>query len=726
VAAEWCYTRLHSGMASTEQSRFIRFGSFEVDPAAGKLSKSGLKIRVQQQPFQILIALLERPGEVVSREELRTKLWPADTFVDFDHGLNAAIRRLRDALGDSAETPIFVETVARRGYRFIAPVNGGSAASGDAIVAAPEQSRSFFLTKRTALAGLAPIVIVVLVWAMWRYPLRRTNAIEHKLTSNSSENNVSSASISPDGKYLAYTDNTGVYLKLIRTGETHAVTLPPNFFAHVDSWFPDGSHLLVSRMEPPGKASLWSISVFGGSPRLLANDALGGSVSPDGARVAFHRADLTYEGWFGREVWIMRSDGTDAIKVAADRSSLVGTPTWSPDGKRIAYVRTALAYNSPARSVEVNEWENASAQSLFSDSRLTPALHWLSDGRLVYALNTEQTAGPGDSSLWTVRLQQAGNISAVPKRLTQGSGSITQVTGSADGKVLVCLREHWSPSIYIGTLAVGGKTLLAHKRLTLDESASVPTAWTPDSTAVLFDSNRNGTSEIFKQPTDQPLAENLVTANEQLSQPRLTPDGTEILYLSTPKSPNSETLSSLLAIPIGGGTPRLVLKDVGIFAVECARLPSRICLYSISKGNTRETFRFDVRSGKGPGAPQIDPEGFWSLSPDGSQRAFVAVGSNQGTIQLRSTSSSKSRDVLVKGWNGLMHIDWSADGSSLLVGWHHQQRDSALLRVTLDGKVSVLLRSGNFIGYAIPSPDGRLLAILEVSPTKNVWQVVDF
>jgi Tol biopolymer transport system component len=170
----------------------------------------------------------------------------------------------------------------------------------------------------------------------------------------------------------------------------------------------------------------------------------------------------------------------------------------------------------------------------------------------------------------------------------------------------------------------------------------------------------------------------------------------------------------------------LVLKDVGIFAVECARSPSTICLYSISKGNIRETFHFDVRGGKSPVAPQVDPEGFWSLSPDGSQRAFVAIGSNQRTIQLRSTSSNESRDLVVKGWNGLMHIDWSADGRSLLVGWHYQPRESALLRIALDGKVSVLLHSSNFIGYAAPSPDGRSLALLEVSPTKNVWQIVDF
>jgi DNA-binding winged helix-turn-helix (wHTH) protein len=93
---------------------------------------NGSRVRLQDQPFQILISLLERPGEVITREELRSRLWPADTFVDFDHSLNAAVRRLRDALGDSADTPRFVETVARRGYRFIAPISkplGGASAT---------------------------------------------------------------------------------------------------------------------------------------------------------------------------------------------------------------------------------------------------------------------------------------------------------------------------------------------------------------------------------------------------------------------------------------------------------------------------------------------------------------------------------------------------------------------------------------------------------------------
>jgi len=110
-----------------QASRVLQFGAFEVDLRAGELRKSGARIKLQEQPFQILVMLLERPGDVLTREELRQKLWPADTFVDFDNGLNTAIKKLRDTLGDSADSPRFIETLPKRGYRFIYPVNGARA-----------------------------------------------------------------------------------------------------------------------------------------------------------------------------------------------------------------------------------------------------------------------------------------------------------------------------------------------------------------------------------------------------------------------------------------------------------------------------------------------------------------------------------------------------------------------------------------------------------------------
>ena len=103
--------------------KVVRFGVFEVDIGARELRKQGLRLRLQEQPFQVLTALVERAGEVVTREELVRRLWPDSTFVDFDRGLNAAVPRLRQVLSDSAESPRYVETVARRGYRLIAPVH---------------------------------------------------------------------------------------------------------------------------------------------------------------------------------------------------------------------------------------------------------------------------------------------------------------------------------------------------------------------------------------------------------------------------------------------------------------------------------------------------------------------------------------------------------------------------------------------------------------------------
>src|SRR5258708_8615880 len=97
----------------------VRFGTFELELQTGELRHAGQKVKLQEQPFQVLAALLENPGKIVTREELRSKLWPEDTFVEFDHSLNAAIKRLRDALGESADAPVFIETLARRGYRFI-------------------------------------------------------------------------------------------------------------------------------------------------------------------------------------------------------------------------------------------------------------------------------------------------------------------------------------------------------------------------------------------------------------------------------------------------------------------------------------------------------------------------------------------------------------------------------------------------------------------------------
>ncbi len=204
-------------------ARTIQFGIFEIDLRAGELRRNGSKVKLQEQPFQILTMLLARPGEIVTREELQRKLWPTDTFVDFDHSLNAAIRRLRDALGDSAENPRFVETVSRRGYRFLIPINV-PVNRASAVWARPVPS-STANPKHGRMIAVAGVLLVGIFagWMISRWRVHPVEIRQRRLTANPEEGPVTGASISPNGRYLAFSDNTGFYLREIDSGETHSL-----------------------------------------------------------------------------------------------------------------------------------------------------------------------------------------------------------------------------------------------------------------------------------------------------------------------------------------------------------------------------------------------------------------------------------------------------------------------------------------------------------------------
>src|SRR6185295_15022444 len=312
------------------------FGVFELDPSAKELRKQGMRIRLQGQPVEILTLLLERPGELITREELQKKLWPADTFVDFEQGLNSAMKRLRAALDDDAESPHFIETLPRHGYRFIGSVNG----SGQTLTAeaGPPASQIARWLRFPWSALAASVVLAALVlWSVWRTgPLPPKILKQKQLTSSSVGNAVTSGAISPDGKYLAYADPLGMHVQLIANGDTQAVPQPESLEANaawtIASWLPDGTSFLANATVPGGSTSIWMVSLLGRAPRKIRDDATAWSVSPEGSQIAF----TAVPGLVGsREIWLMTKEGEQARKLyaATDENSGFARVAWSPDGK---------------------------------------------------------------------------------------------------------------------------------------------------------------------------------------------------------------------------------------------------------------------------------------------------------------------------------------------------------------------------------------------------------
>ena len=257
---------------------FIRFGLFELDLAAGQLTRQGVKLRLPQQPLQLLVILLERPGEILTRDELRQRLWPSDVFVDFDHGLNKSIQKLRDALGDSAASPRYIETIPRVGYRFIAPVSGNklapvivesAPASTPATQVGPPKPGWWMLI----VAGAAVCAVAGLYLSSRPHP-----AVVRYTRLTDFTDSAGSPALSPDGKILAFirggdsfVSADAVYVKMLPNGEPRLLTADDRLKYGL-AFSPDGSQIAYTVMQDPTFATV-TISALGGDPHLVLTNA---------------------------------------------------------------------------------------------------------------------------------------------------------------------------------------------------------------------------------------------------------------------------------------------------------------------------------------------------------------------------------------------------------------------------------------------------------------------
>lgn len=405
-------------------ARRVQFGIFEADLKSGELRRSGVRVRLQSQPFKLLAALLETPGEVISREALQQQLWDPDTTVDFDHSLGIAVNKLRDALGDHAENPRFVETLAKRGYRFIAPVKlldtaaGVQAAEAAAHPAAAEPRRSGAFLWRWTAAALACVCAALLLFLWLRPPVRRPYRVEQVTYSGrvlANDLDVESfSSSSSDGARIYFSQmdngNQDLAVALAANGETSLVHLPSEIGDPlIGSLAPDGSKLVIhSHLEAEPEQPLWIVPTLGGDarqvPNVLAHDA---TWMPDGRRLLIAN---------GNELTIVGADGSDP-------HNLVATPglpfwlRWSPDGRRLRFT-----LRDPKRQT-TQLWEvNADGSHLhpllpgWSQPASECCGDWTSDGEdYVFQSSHDEHYG-----IWALRERPWFLADREPRQITNG------------------------------------------------------------------------------------------------------------------------------------------------------------------------------------------------------------------------------------------------------------------------------------------------------------------
>jgi DNA-binding winged helix-turn-helix (wHTH) protein/Tol biopolymer transport system component len=728
-------------------SRYI-FGPFELDPEARLLRRDGEPIPLAGKTLDTLVVLVENRGRLVDKEELLSRVW-AGSVVE-EANLTQTIFTVRKILGDSPKNHHYIATVAGRGYQFVAPVTE-SIARTEPAGSEPKESHWERLkplrrnrASQLAAAGITLAMLAAGI-ALWRsFAVRphfgetskgQATFKESPLTANPDDTPVTSSAISPDGKLLAYSDPTGLYVRHVDGGETHPVPVSPDFEAQVESWFPDGIHLLVSKIEKgEGTPGLWKLSIMGGSPQMLCGGGESASLSPGGSQIVFVKHTSP-----GEEVWLVQSDGSGARRIIRSGEDSFSRAAWSPDGEHFAYARTKTRYyafrRAPDTQIEVFDLARGTS-TLVQDTgprgvpRGGAAVAWLPDGSLLYSVREPQP-NQQDTNLWSIALDSSRTRALrSPVRVTSGKGIAVQLSFSNDGTRLALRRHNPQPDIYVADLNARGKSLGVLRRLTLDQRLDYAMDWTPDSKSVIFYSNRDGPFHIFKQSIDATQPDLLVSGSDDLYAPRMAPGGKSVIYVVRAKPGADTDNSKIMQVPLAGGPPRLILEVPQLWDVECPRTPGARCIYVQTvavEGQTRlKFFSFRPETGEHKELPAIEAKvdnPNFIFSHDGQYVAWQCgrPNSDQFGFRIASMNSDWMRFVAVPHWSDLYGIDWSADSKALWVCARDSRGNSKLINVGLDGSSNTVLSGPNLsLEWVISSFDGRHLAIVKNSNSSNV------
>jgi eukaryotic-like serine/threonine-protein kinase len=588
-----------------------------------------------------------------------------------------------------------------------------------------------FVRRLLQMAGVViTVTALILGYRSWHDRPPQGNLSLRQLTSSSGENFVEYAAISPDGKYLVYLEKGGAFfLSSIETGETR-VLVPASGDVFPQSWFPDGTQLLVTRWQD---SSLWKVSVLTGKLTKLQDNAPAAAVSPDGTHILY--MDTT-----SHEFWIMGPDGD-----AAHRIMVVDPPdelmdfTWAPTGKRFAYFISRHRSDTDTKRdtlIESRDLEGKQQPTaIVSNAQLAGGgLCWLPDGRLLYSM-TELPPNDKDSNLWSVNIDPVtGKVRRGPERLTNWAGfRTTDITATADGKRLSFVRSQLHTNIYIAPIVVGEKSGIGEvTRLTSDTGARSIDGWSSDSNAVYLSSNRSGRYQIYRQDVHEQVSEPLISGPEDYYDAHLSPDGNSIVYTANPRRESSE-VGRLMRIPVRGGTPAVVA--AGDYHDQCALPPSNVCVLSQITGKRVDFYSLDPMHGRSA-EPFTSAENVrdWSLSPDGRQIALIEFKETSQSqiptdrLQILPLGKGTAKTLELTKWtqSQLQNISWFASGKGLYVT-AFLPSGTALLSVSLTGDARILFQQGrNWLCCPRPSPNGRLLAFSVTEYQRDVAMIERF
>jgi Tol biopolymer transport system component len=425
--------------------------------------------------------------------------------------------------------------------------------------------------------------------------------------------------------------------------------------------------------------------------------------------------------------WLMGPNGEQPRRIyKSDTSVEMFNFRFSPNGKRLLYTEY------PDGVVEDRDLEGTAPVKVLTGvgDRINDYL-WLADGRLVYSM-AESTPNQNTCNLWELMVdERTGEPRGTPRRLTNWAGFCAgNLTATADGKQIAFQQWTGHASVYVADLKANGTRITTPTRLTFSDSWNVPSAWAADSKSVVFNSKFNGETRIFQQHLSEDSPHTLVDGMIDFSDHTpLTPDGSWFLIPSKAQSSPDE---QWMRVPAIGGVPQpvpgLIMKG-GSYGMRCARSPSTLCAIAERPLPTQLTFAaVDPLRGRGRELSTVnvdrESECSWDLSPDGTRLAVLE--GLTGQIHIVHLNNQPAQEIRAEGMQSTNFVDWTADGKALLVS-RPTRRGFELLRLDVNGKSHILWEQRGGLGTsALPSPDGKHLAIRGWSINSNLWLMQDF